>query len=214
MSKKKHPAHFVGASNDQRPSGDFYPTSPGATLALLNAYADFPGSVWEPACGDGAITKVLQSRGFTVYSSDLYDRGYGKTGVDFFRQSKPPEEELQSLITNPPYRINRGGVTTSVEHWIDHAWNMPQIRRMAFLMKTTALAGGVRSRVLERCNLAWVLQFRNRLTFHKDGIAPEDANSGMIDMAWFIFERGYWDFPKVRWIDEVKIDHPQAMRLL
>jgi hypothetical protein len=55
---------------------DFYPTPPEAVRALLSVET-FTGSVWEPACGDGAISKVLIEAGFEVVSTDLIDRGFG-----------------------------------------------------------------------------------------------------------------------------------------
>lgn len=55
---------------------DFYPTPPEAVRALLSVEA-FEGSIWEPACGDGAISKVLLAAGFDVVSTDLIDRGFG-----------------------------------------------------------------------------------------------------------------------------------------
>lgn len=74
---------------------DFYPTPPEATRALLSEVF-FDGSIWEPACGDGAIADVLTDAGYDVVGTDLVDRGYGTGGVNFLRQTKP-------LAKNPPY---------------------------------------------------------------------------------------------------------------
>jgi 2-polyprenyl-3-methyl-5-hydroxy-6-metoxy-1,4-benzoquinol methylase len=56
-----------------REVNDFYPTSPEYTEALL-AVHKFHGSIWEPACGAGDMSQVLEEHGYTVYSSDLYSR--------------------------------------------------------------------------------------------------------------------------------------------
>lgn len=71
-------------NNGERERDDFYPTPPHATQTLLDM-VKFEGDVWECACGDEAISKVLEQNGFKVYSSDLFDRGYGDVGVDFFK---------------------------------------------------------------------------------------------------------------------------------
>jgi len=42
----------------KRAAFEFYPTPPEATRALLSVES-FEGDIWEPACGDGAISKVL-----------------------------------------------------------------------------------------------------------------------------------------------------------
>lgn len=83
----------------QRVPHDFYPTPPEATRALLSVER-FNGPIWEPACGDGAISKILISAGYHVVSTDLIDRGYGNGGINFLTQTVP---RAKHVITNPPY---------------------------------------------------------------------------------------------------------------
>lgn len=73
------------AGKEARPASDFYPTPPHATKALLGVEL-FNGSIWEPACGKGHISEVLKEHGYEVTSTDLFDHGYGKPGVDFTKQ--------------------------------------------------------------------------------------------------------------------------------
>ena len=47
---------------NEHPDG-YYPTPPRGTHALL-AVEPFVGVVWEPACSDGAISRILESAGF------------------------------------------------------------------------------------------------------------------------------------------------------
>ena len=61
---------------------DFFPTPAWATHALADN-EKFDGDIWESACGNGAMSKVLELYGNRVTSSDLHDRGYGEPGVDF-----------------------------------------------------------------------------------------------------------------------------------
>lgn len=82
-----------------RAAYDFYPTPPEATLALLSAET-FDGSVWEPACGEGHIAKVLAERGHQVIATDLVDHGFGQSGRDFLAEREPLAKHI---ITNPPY---------------------------------------------------------------------------------------------------------------
>ncbi len=78
---------------------EFYPTPPEATRALLSVES-FDGPIWEPACGEGSIAKVLTDHGHAVVSTDLYAYGFGKSGVDFLRQREP---RAKHIVTNPPY---------------------------------------------------------------------------------------------------------------
>lgn len=78
---------------------EFYPTPPEATRALLSV-EQFDGPVWEPACGNGQIAKVLADHGYAVVSTDLYPYGYGQSGIDFLRERHP---RAKHIVTNPPY---------------------------------------------------------------------------------------------------------------
>ena len=63
---------------------DFFPTPPWATRALLldvlgDEMADFPAqSAWEPACGEGHISGVLEERFGTVVATDVHDYSDGE----------------------------------------------------------------------------------------------------------------------------------------
>lgn len=78
---------------------DFYTTPPEATRALLSVET-FDGSIWEPACGDGRISRVLKNGGHTVVSTDLINRGYGIAGIDFLKET---DARATHIVTNPPY---------------------------------------------------------------------------------------------------------------
>lgn len=82
-----------------RAAYEYYPTPPEAVRALLSV-EQFDGSVWEPACGEGHISKVLQSAGLEVVSTDLIDYGFGEGCRDFLSARSP---EAKHIITNPPY---------------------------------------------------------------------------------------------------------------
>jgi len=73
------PVHVSGYAREGR---DFYATPAWVTEALLQ-HVTFRGPVWEPCCGDGAMSRVIEQAGYRVHSSDLVDRGYGEAGIDF-----------------------------------------------------------------------------------------------------------------------------------
>ena len=78
---------------------EYYPTPPEATRAFLKA-EPFDGDIWEPACGEGAISRECKRAGYNVVSTDLADYGYGTSGHDFLKASKPLAKHI---VTNPPY---------------------------------------------------------------------------------------------------------------
>ena len=98
---------MAGAGQRARADHDFYSTEEGlVTLALLNSPAGevlramYP-EIWEPACGTGAISRVLEVEGFLTHNSDIVDRGYG-TQLDFLKATAAP---AKAIVTNPPFTL-------------------------------------------------------------------------------------------------------------
>ena len=88
---------------NSRNAADFYATPRECTIALLDNFDWLfrGGRIWEPACGDGAISKVLEGRGYEVISTDLHDRGYGESGMNFLNA----DVHCGGIITNPPFNL-------------------------------------------------------------------------------------------------------------
>lgn len=218
--KKMRGSAIIGgqAADNGRVVGDFYPTPPNGTYPLL-LVEEFPGPVWEPACGDGAIARILErDGGYPVCSTDLYDRGYGRAGLDFYQFSEPPEG-CRSIVTNPPFRtITPDGSVRPVQDWAKFAMIDLGIEKMALFLKTTALAGKARSEVWKdpKVGLTKVYQLTSRVTTLRNGVAkpgPDGKiNSGLIDYAWYIFERGYQGRPTLDWIDPINYSEFLAKR--
>jgi hypothetical protein len=97
------------ADRREPPDGlDYFPTPPWATRALFahvlpELGVGSPGSVWEPACGDGIMAAVIEEyTSGPVVASDLIDYGYGTAPVDFLTHA--PLVRPDWTITNPPFR--------------------------------------------------------------------------------------------------------------
>ncbi|MEQ1710937.1 MAG: hypothetical protein ABL908_06000 [Hyphomicrobium sp.] len=93
------PFNADGRVHPMRAKFEYYPTPPQGTRALLSV-EHFDGSIWEPACGEGHISKVLAKAGYEVVSTDLIPRGYGQGDVNFLRET---EARGKHIVTNPPY---------------------------------------------------------------------------------------------------------------
>jgi len=104
---------IVGASNHtqgERQKNDYYATDPQAFKDFLWAFQERDGEqlhhkIWEPACGEGNLAKVLMERNHLVLGTDLIDRGFGSI-YDFLNSSDPMKWE-GDIITNPPYKGNQ-----------------------------------------------------------------------------------------------------------
>lgn len=201
-----HPANFIGGGKvSDRQMNDFYRTPVEATRALLQVER-FPECIWEPACGDGAIVKVLYEHGYHdqyIFASDICDYGFPFSERDFFHTDKSTVDywEIKSLITNPPYELRHSEFgRLRVEDWVQHGSNLG-IEKMAFFLKTTALAGKKRTAIHQSSGLKVVYQFRERLNMTRDGREQEKS---MIDFAWFVYEKGFTGDPIIKWIEQIK----------
>jgi hypothetical protein len=187
MNRSTRMAQSIVGMSPGRPDGDFYPTPEIATRSLLKV-ENFDPVVWECACGDGAISKILWETYPVVESSDLFNHGYGETDVDFL-QSKLPYGNIKSIITNPPFSL--------VGKFIQHAYDL-NVDKFAFLCKLALLEGKTRSILLERTHLSRVWVFRKRLTLTRNG--EPQRSSGMIAFAWFVWEKNWKNNPIIGWI--------------
>ncbi len=61
-----------GNSAYGRAKGDFYPTPPEVTYALLD-FLDLPRGtrIWEPACGNGDMVREMETWGYQVTGTDI-----------------------------------------------------------------------------------------------------------------------------------------------
>lgn len=173
----------------ERQKDDFYPTPERATLALLKAET-FTGPIWDPACGDGAISKLFEASGHAVISSDLVDRGYGESRVDFLMEytSRAP-----NIVTNPPFKL--------AVPFVRHSLNLTT-SKVAMLLKIAFLEGQERAILFKESPLARVHVFSQRLAFVPGGTtgARKLDGGGMMAFAWFVWEHGYVGAPQLWWI--------------
>jgi hypothetical protein len=78
-SAERRAIHYSGYDREGR---DFYATPKWVTEALLR-HVHLRGPIWEPYCGDGAMSHALAAYGHDVVSTDIADRGFGTPGVNF-----------------------------------------------------------------------------------------------------------------------------------
>jgi hypothetical protein len=163
---------------------DFFPTPSWATHALIDNEA-FEGEIWESACGNGAMSEVLKQTGSPVFSSDLYDRGYGQPGEDFLK----PSRRAANIVTNPPYNAAEGFVRAALE---------ASTRKFAFLLRLAFLEGANRQRTIfsqSPPSRIWV--FSERITFYPAGAVQK--GSGTTAYAWFVWDKSSSGATEMKW---------------
>jgi hypothetical protein len=177
------------ATNAER-GNNLYQTPPEAMRALLS-FARFSQKVWEPACGRGAISRMLEDAGYEVELSDLVDYGtadrFGEVQrVENFLDSAPrgDDPERPDIVTNPPYG-------TDLNRFVAHALRAHRPHRMALLLNLNFLCGfddPDRCFAMDEWPPRTVYIFTRRLPMmHRDGWDGPEASSRM-NTAWFVWE--------------------------
>lgn len=164
---------------------DFYPTPAWATYALIDNER-FRGDIWESACGNGAMSEVLETTGSKVASSDLYDRGYGESGIDFLNGHR---RGADNIVTNPPYNAAEGFVRSGLEG---------ASKKFALLLRLAFLEGANRQRtIFTDAPPARVWVFSERITFYPAGAVQK--GSGTTAYAWFVWDKDAPSTTELRW---------------
>lgn len=174
--------------NGMRERNDWYKTPPRLTQAILDR-EQFYGPIWDPCCGDGAMAKVVRTAGYTVIASDLIDRGFGETPVDFLLEHW---KRADSMIINPPFAL--------ADEFALHALQLG-VRKLAILQRLAWLEGGARLAMLWKHfppARMHVFSYRGTL-WRGDDPAPQDKG-GVMALAWYVFEAGFAGDPAIKWI--------------
>lgn len=184
--KKSSALAYVGHNaNNDREENDFYPTPDNATQSLLDRQK-FDGNIWECACGNGAMSKLMIKEGYDVYSSDLIDRGYGETGIDFLQSTK----KVDNIVTNPPFNL--------ATEFTTHAFTLAR-KKVVMLSKISYLEGiKRREQIFNKRKLEKVLIFSRRVPFKKE--SSNKLAGGLMAFGWFIYNVNYNGLPTIDWI--------------
>jgi hypothetical protein len=149
---------------------DFFPTPPEVTQELLNHFT-FEGEIWECACGDGAISKVLEANGYTnIYSSDLVNRGYGEYDKDFLLLNN---RKCENIITNPPFK--------NAADFMEKALELAT-KKVAMLMPIRYLTSKVRTDIFNKYPLHAILIIPYKIDF-------TGSNNPRDEAAWFVWDK-------------------------
>ena len=184
--KKNSALAYVGHNaNNDREENDFYPTPDNATQSLLDRQK-FDGNIWECACGNGAMSKLMINNGYDVYSSDLINRGYGETGIDFLQSTK----QVDNIVTNPPFNL--------ATEFTTHAFTLAR-KKVVMLSKISYLEGiKRREQIFNKKKLEKVLIFSRRVPFKKE--SSNKLAGGLMAFGWFIYDVNYNGLPTIDWI--------------
>jgi len=178
----------------EREKDDFYPTPPGPTRALLSAeflrLQDF-GTIWEPACGDGAMVREMEALGFKVFATDIIDRGAGAYICDFYKYLHAP---FSAILTNPLF--GECGWGNGRARWLYHALDTLNVEYMALLLNWGFPGAGGLRHFWAKYPPARVYLMRWKIDFTGQGAPP------MLN-AWFVWDKRHKGETVLRMLDRV-----------
>lgn len=155
--------------------------------------AELNPNIWEPACGEGHLSKRLKEYGYKVKSTDLIDRGYGQGGVDFLQETEIWDGDI---LTNPPYIHAKSFVEKSMDL-------LPEGRKAFMFLKLQFLEGKARRRLFEQYPPRVVYVSSSRILCAKNGDfdTMRAAGGSAVAYGWYEFQKGYRGETLIKWIN-------------
>jgi hypothetical protein len=189
-----HSLKILGSSShteEDREKNDYYATDPEALKDLLRTLerdgVELHRLIWEPSCGEGNLSKVLQEKGFCVLSTDLVNREFGSQR-DFLKPSSIRWDG--DILTNPPYKVAEEFIRTALARTRSG-------KRVIMLLRLQFLEGIKRSRLYDEYPPKYVYVHSKRIKIWKNN---EKGGSNAVAYAWYIWEKGFQGEPSLRWI--------------
>jgi len=188
VGRTEHRAIHV--SGYDREGRDFYATPDWVTEALLQRVC-LRDRVWEPCCGNGAMSAVLAGNGYTVVSTDIADQGFGTPGIDFLACRELPPS-CSSIVTNPPYGdtgSHKGQAKSSAAMlgFLRHALTLTASAQgqLALLVRLQWIAGQRAAEVMSAAPFVAVIVLKRRIRWFDMGAR---TNAAQHHHAWVVFD--------------------------
>lgn len=167
----------LGASNhsiEERQVNDYYATDPNTLRIFLKKLNEdniiLHHDIWECACGEGHLSKVLIDNNYNVKSTDLIYRGFGEGNVDFLKVKDINIKK--DILTNPPYKYALNFVEKAL-NIIDNNYYV------IMLLKIQFLEGKSRLKLFRQHNLKYVYVNSTRQNCVKNGLFKKYKSSAM-----------------------------------
>ena len=180
MRNSKSVFSTIGASshsNYEREKNDYYATDPSAvTLLHKHNLLDKDMPYWETACGEGSLGRELKRLGYNVVKeTDLFDRGYGDSGVDFLKETTMFQG---NTITNPPYSFINDWILKSLEVTSNKVYIFGRIQTIETINRY--------KKIFKDNPPIWICPFVKRVKCYMNGVKKDYSSA--VCYSWFIWD--------------------------
>ena len=192
---KKTQLRMTGSSahaKEQRQEEDFYATDPVA-LDLLLDLEQFSDRVWEPACGQGHLSKVLIENLYDVFSTDIIERGFGSK-FDFLKSKQHFSKFDGDILTNPPYKLAQEFIEMGLDL-------VPEGNKVVMFLRLQFLEGKGRKEFFKKYPPEKIYISSSRILCAKNGEFEKYKKSSVTAYAWFIWKKGYTGETTIKWFN-------------
>jgi len=174
---------------------DLYTTEPKDVERFLRALKrdrlKLSEPIWEPAAGQGDISKTLMRYGHNVYSTDICPYKDGSIEIpplDFFTGGN--DFQCKTILTNPPFNKHEEFLLRALSLNVD----------VVFFVRLSFLASIRRLKIFKRYKPTYVYIYSGRAHCYKNG--DRDKSQNMIDYCWMMWQYPYPRIdPSLRWIE-------------
>jgi hypothetical protein len=176
---------------------DLYTTDPNDIARFIQAIqrdgVELSAPIWEPAAGQGDISKTLMRYSYEVRSTDIFayrDKDIDIEALDFFActDAMGGGMKCKTIFTNPPFNAQ--------ETFLEHALSLGV--DVVFFVRLSFLSSIRRFKIYEKYNPAYVYVYSARAHCYKNGNMEKGQN--MIDYCVIMWKPPYKGDTALRWI--------------
>lgn len=187
---------MIGKKSDERQTEDFYAT-PTEEVENILSRETLAEPILEPCCGMGHMVKGLKNKGYkNIIATDLYERGYGESGLDFLSEDYPYTDGIKSIIINPPFKLIDPFVRKALAIAED---KVILLARLQFLESV-----GRYENIFAENPPTTVYVYIDRISCAKDGIFKKKMNQSMT-YAWFVWDKhSTEEVGRLKWVKKMR----------
>lgn len=174
-------------SKHDREVQDYYATDPLAIVKLMEV--EKLNNVWECACGEGHLAKVLEEKKLLGKATDLINRGYGNGEVDFLFWTEKWDGDI---ITNPPYRFAKEFIYKALSL-------IPNGKKVAMFLRVQFVESKGRYKLFNENPPKTIYVFSGKIGCAMNGNFRQHSQTA-VPYAWYVWEKGFKGDTTIKWI--------------